>query len=122
MQAWLFRIAHNLVVDHLRSNSRRKISPLEDADFVAATDNPEAQVLQTLQREELMKVMETLTTAQREVVSLRFFGGLTSTETASVMKRSNGAVREMQSSALKAMRLVMGPRSQESVELEERRP
>ena len=126
IQAWLFRIAHNLAVDHLRSNSHRKSSPLEDADFVAATDNPEAEVLQTLQREELMKVMETLTPGQREIVSLRFFGGLTSTEAAAVMKRSSGAVRELQSSALKAMRRVMDSKNQGSVEVsleaEERRP
>lgn len=122
MQAWLFRIAHNLAVDHLRSNSRRKISPLEDADFVAAPDNPEAEVLQTLQREELMQVMETLTPGQREIVALRFFGGLTSTEAAVVMKRSSGAVRELQSSALKAMRRVMDSKNQGSVEAEERQP
>ena len=31
MQAWLFRIAHNLVVDYLRKNSRRKATTLDES-------------------------------------------------------------------------------------------
>ena len=122
MQAWLFRIAHNLAVDHLRSNSRHKVAPLEDADNVASADNPEAEALQTIQREELLQAMESLTPGQREIVSLRFFGGLTSAEAAAVMKRSDGAVRELQSSALKSLRRILGPQGQESFEVKEQRP
>ena len=45
--------------------------------------------------------MTHLTESQRQTIALRFFGGMTSAETAVIMNRSNGAVREMQSSALK---------------------
>ena len=114
MQAWLFRIAHNITVDYLRKNSKRKSSPLDEATSIAATDDPEAETLQTLQREELLQTMDSLTPAQQEVVTLRFFGGLTSAEVAQVMKRSNGAVRELQSSALKTLRYVLGPKHQQA--------
>jgi len=118
MQAWLFRIAHNLAVDHLRAMSLRKSAPIEEAAFVAARDNTESEVLQTLQREELLRAMDSLTPAQREVVSLRFFGGLTSAETAEVVHRSNGAVRELQSSALKTLRSIMSAQRSRDLESE----
>ena len=120
MQAWLFRIAHNLAVDYLRRASRRKTTPLEEAISVAADDDPEREALQTLQREELLEAMDSMTPAQREVVSLRFFGELTSAEVAVVMKRSSGAVRELQSSALKALRRILGTKRSGSLEVEER--
>ena len=107
MQAWLFRIAHNLVVDYLRKHTRRKLAPLEAAAEVASSDSPEKDVLLTFERQELLEAMERLTPAQREVVSLRFFADLSCEETAQVVKRSNGAVRELQSSALKSLRRVL---------------
>ena len=120
MQAWLFRIAHNITVDYLRRNSRRKTAPLEEATSIPAPDDPQADVLQTLHREELLKVMDSLTPAQREVVNLRFFGGLSSAEVAEVMKCSNGAVRELQSSALKALRRTLGASQPTTLETEGR--
>ena len=120
MQAWLFRIAHNLAVDYLRRSSRRKTLPLDEAASVATADDPETETVQILQREELLEAMDSLTPAQREVVSLRFFGGLTSAEVAQIVKRTNGAVRELQSSALKALRRILGAKRSGSLEIEER--
>lgn len=104
VQAWLYRIAHNLVVDHLRRNSRRKTAPLDEAQHVADSHNPEREVMHSLDREELLEALGELTEAQRETIALRFFGGMSSAEAAVIMKRSNGAVRELQSSALKRLR------------------
>lgn len=120
MEAWLFRIAHNLTVDYLRRSARRKSLPLDEASSIAAADDTEREALQTLQREELLQAMDSLTPAQREVVALRFFGGLTSAEVAQVMKRSNGAVRELQSSALKSLRRILGTSHAKPLEVEER--
>ena len=118
IQAWLFRIAHNLTVDYLRRNSHRKTSPLEEASYIASSDNTEGEALKTFQREELLQAMDSLTTAQREVVTLRFFAGLTSAEVAQVVKRTNGAVRELQSSALKTLRRILNPSRMASLEVE----
>ena len=113
-----FRIAHNLVVDYLRKNSRRKATTLDEALDIASSDSPENETLLTLQREEIMAAMESLTPAQREVVALRFFGGLTSKEVANVVKRSHGAVRELQSSAMKALRILLNAQPAPSIEVE----
>ncbi|MBI4199694.1 MAG: sigma-70 family RNA polymerase sigma factor [Chloroflexi bacterium] len=108
MEAWLFRIAHNLVVDHLRRNAHRRTVPVEEASTVASAEDPVREALRTLDREELLRAMGSLTEGQREVVMLRFFGELTSAEAGAVMKRGDGAVRELQSSALKKLRRVLG--------------
>ncbi len=122
IQAWLFRIAHNLVVDYLRRSSRRKTTDLQEAQEIASTDDPEQEVLRTLQKEEVLLAMGSLTPAQREVVALRFFGGLSSAEVAEIMKRNNGAVRELQSTALKALRRIMSAVPATNVEVEGQRP
>ncbi|MBN1856178.1 MAG: RNA polymerase subunit sigma-70, partial [Dehalococcoidia bacterium] len=48
--------------------------------------------------------MDRLTPDQKEVVSLRFFAGLSAKETAEVMHKGHGAVREMQRAALERLR------------------
>lgn len=115
IQAWLFRIAHNMTVDYLRKHSGKRASPIEAADHVASGDDPEASVLLAIERQELLAAMEGLTEAQREVITLRFFASLSCEETAQVMKRSNGAVRELQSSGLKGLRRIMAAKQGKAV-------
>ncbi len=119
IQAWLFRIAHNMTVDYLRKYSGKRPAPIEAAEHVAAADNPEEMALMAIERQELLECMEGLTAAQREVISLRFFSGLSSQETAQVVKRSNGAVRELQSSGLKSLRRILAARQAQRVGVQE---
>lgn len=106
MQAWLFRIAHNLVVDYLRKVSKRSTVSIE---YVEVTDDndPEDTALLNLEVEGVRKAMENLTEDQQEVIQLRFFGGLPSKEVASIMKKSDGAIREMQRAALSRLRQLL---------------
>ena len=48
-----------------------------------------------------------LTQEQREVLGLRFFGGLSSKEVGSILKKSDGAVREMQRAAIEKLRRLL---------------
>ncbi len=52
--------------------------------------------------------MKQLTAEQREVINLRFFGGLTSKETGGLLGKSDGAVREMQRAAIEKLRGIIG--------------
>ena len=106
MQAWLFKIAHNLVVDHLRKVTRRKTVPIETAEIMDEAD-PEATAEMNIELERVTMAMQGLTEEQREVVILRFFGGLTSREVGSLLNKSNGAVREMQRAALEKLRQML---------------
>ena len=51
--------------------------------------------------------MKELTEEQREVVKLRFFGGLTSREVGSLLGKNDGAIREMQRAALEKLRQLL---------------
>ena len=103
MQAWLFRIARNLVVDHLRKVAKRKTVSIDTVEIASDID-PVTAVEKSMEIERLTKAMEQLTQQQREVLRLRFFGELTSKETGSILKKSDGAVREMQRAALEKLR------------------
>jgi RNA polymerase sigma-70 factor (ECF subfamily) len=103
-QAWLFRVAHNLVIDHYRKSARRQSVPIDGVMVLPASSNTAAEVEQSLTMETVYAAMESLHPAQQEVVSLRFMGGLSSEETGGIMGRTNGAVRELQRTAIKALR------------------
>lgn len=103
MSAWLFRIAHNLVVDFLRKKSKEHSVTLEGIDLPSET-NPETSAESLFEIERVKQAMKTLSPAQQEVIRLRFMAELSSKEAASVMGKSDGAVREMQSSAISRLR------------------
>ena len=108
MQAWLFKIAHNMVVDHLRKISKIKTVPIDTIEIQDNIDPAKtAQINITM--ESVRKATDKLTGDQREVLRLRFFGGLSSREVAQTMQKTDGSVREMQSSALEKLRQLMGP-------------
>ena len=106
MQAWLFRIAHNLVVDYLRKMSKQKTVDI-DSVTIESDKGPEAIAEVNIEFERVKKSMGQLTRDQREVLSLRFLGELTSKETASIMGKSDGAVREMQRAATLKLRKIL---------------
>ncbi len=100
--AWLFRIAHNQVVDHLR---RRKHTTVPLDESLASNDNnPQLVVEQKLDIEQLLLATKQLTEAQREVISLRFAGELPIAQVAKTMGKSLGAIKALQHSAIVALR------------------
>ncbi len=58
-------------------------------------------------KDQVAKVMEQLTREQREVIGLRFFGGLTSKEVGGILNKSDGAVREMQRATIEKLRRLL---------------
>lgn len=107
MQGWLFRIAHNLTVDYLRKMNKRRTVPI-DSVVLQGNDNPANTAEKNIEFERVTKAMKKLTTEQREVINLRFFGGLNSKEVGGVLGKSDGAVREMQRAAIEKLRGIMG--------------
>jgi len=104
MGAWLFKIAHNLVVDYHRRRSQRQTVDLEKVE-IQADNNPAMEAEMTLEMERVRQAMTNLTEEQREILRLRFYGGLSSAEVGAMMGKSDGAVREAQSAALKKLRM-----------------
>jgi RNA polymerase sigma-70 factor (ECF subfamily) len=106
-QWWLFRIAHNLTVDHLRKTNKHEPAPA-DSVIILGKDDPADAAEKTIEYERLIEAMKQLTVEQREVISLRFLWGLTSKEVGGVLGKRDGAVREMQRAALERLRGIMG--------------
>jgi len=104
--AWLFRIAHNQVVDYLRKKTRQPTAPLDDMP-VTADSNPQQMVEDRLDTEQLTSATKKLTRAQQEVISLRFASELPIAEVAEIMGKSPGAVKALQHSAIVTLRKIM---------------
>ncbi len=100
--AWLFRIAHNQVVDYFRSKKRTTV-PLDES-LASNDNNPQLVTEQRLDIEQLLLATQQLTEAQREVISLRFAGELSIVQVAKAMGKSQGAVKALQHSAIVALR------------------
>lgn len=103
LMAWLYRIAHNQAVNWGKTRSRRRENSLEDLS-IRSSDDPEREALDRASFAEAEREMEQLTPLQRQVLSLRFAGELSIAETGKIMKRSQGAVKFLQYSALQALR------------------
>ena len=101
--AWLFRIAHNQVVDYLRRKTKRATIPLDES-LVASDYDPQLIAGQKLDIERLHSATGKLTPAQREAISLRFAGELSIAQVAKFMGKSEGAVKALQHSAIVALR------------------
>jgi len=106
MQAWLFRIAHNVLVDRLRKRGKTATVPIDSVTIVAGED-PAAIAAKNIEMERVNEAMQKLTPEQREVVRLRFFGGLSSKEVGAILRKSDGAVREMQRAAIVKLRGIL---------------
>ena len=103
--SWLYRIAHNQIVDYLRKKSRHASVPLDESITKADADgDPKHITERKMEIEELVVATKKLTTAQQEVISLRFAGELSIAEVAGVMGKSEGAIKALQHSAIVALR------------------
>ncbi len=110
--AWLFRIAHNQIVDCLRRRSRRPQAPLDvrlrDETPVA---DPEEQFDRLAEREELLAALAKLTELQRRVIELRFAAELPNAEVARILGRTEGAVKALQHAAIEALQRHLRPKT-----------
>ena len=106
--AWLYRIAHNHLVDYLRSLPRTAAHSL---DLVA--EMPErhttSEYTQVLDRQALEPALARLTPEQRQAIELRFMSGMSVAEAAAGMGRSEEAVKKLQARALANLRRYLSP-------------
>ena len=108
--SWLYRIAHNQVVDYFRKKSKHATVPLDESLPIPAVDgDPKYTVERKIEMETVVMATKKLTQSQQEVISLRFASELSIAEVAGVMGKSEGAVKALQHSAIAALRKVLAP-------------
>ena len=98
--AWLFRIAHNLAMDHFRS--RRRWQPEEEVPEPPGEEEPSAELvaMKTIGRESMLKLIEGLSPEQQQVLTLKFVFNLPNAEVAAILDKTEGAIKSLQHRAL----------------------
>ena len=100
--AWLVTIARNLVADHYKAGRTRLEMATDDlSDHDTATPGPEDDVLAGLTNEALLGGLRRLAAEQQECLVLRFLQGMSIAETAGILQRSEGAVKQLQLRAVR---------------------
>jgi RNA polymerase sigma-70 factor (TIGR02952 family) len=103
--AWFITIARNLVADHVKSaRFRFEVTTADMRDADVSVEAPDELVLARQRDEQLVEAIRALRPDQAECVTLRFLQGLSVAETARVLGRSEGAVKQLQLRATRALR------------------
>jgi RNA polymerase sigma-70 factor (ECF subfamily) len=107
---WLYRIAHNLVIDHYRRNRRATFVEMDEAVPSRSSDgDPVRSVESSFDREHLRQALGSLTQEQVQVITLRFLEDLSIAEVANIMDKTEGAIKALQYRAVLSLRRVMQP-------------
>ena len=102
--AWFITIARNLITDNAKSaRFRMEVTTADMLDADRRVDAPDQEVLDRLRDQRLLEAVKGLKPEQAECVVLRFLQGLTLAETAKVLGKSEGAVKQLQLRAVRAL-------------------
>lgn len=104
--AWLYTVAHNLLVGHYRKNNQQPEKNLP-ATLPDGSAGPEARTEAHLWREGLQMALHQLTEEQQQVIILKFVQDYSNAEIAAVLGKTEGAVKSMQHRALAALHRIL---------------
>ncbi len=107
-RSWLYRIAHNLVVDHYRHASKVMQVSLDKApNLPQRGDSLMDTVEKKLDMEAVEIALHSLTEEQAQVIVLRFMEGYNIAEVSEIMEKTEGAVKALQYRAVRALQQLM---------------
>ena len=101
--AWLFRIAHNLAMDHFRA--RRRWQPEEEVPEPHGSEEPSAELaaMQSIGRQSMMQMIEKLSPEQQQVLTLKFVFNFPNADVAKILDKTEGAIKSLQHRALASL-------------------
>ncbi len=105
--AWLYRIAATQVADHYRHNRRTAVEPISEEQPTDDTD-PLGKAAKKEEQEQLRRALAALPEDYQTLLIMRFMQQLPHSEVASVLKKSEAAIRVMQHRALQALAKELG--------------
>ncbi len=106
LSAWLYRVAHNLIVDYYRRESIRDTVEIDENTSVA-TLPIEVTAIQHEEATLIQQAFHSLPSLQQQVINLRFGEGLSLQEVAHITERTVGAVKALQHRAIEALRKML---------------
>jgi RNA polymerase sigma-70 factor (ECF subfamily) len=106
--SWLYRIAHNAVVDYYRT--RRDEKPLDAIAFTLADESlgPEETLIKKRDVSRLLEAVAQLSEEKQRLIILRFVDGMSHAHVAQILGKSEGACRVIQHRALAALSETLG--------------
>lgn len=108
--AWLYRIAHNLVANWHRDNSRRKEVPLEEqTELRNKPEIPEREIEDRQEIEFLLKTIHRLSHDRQMVLILKYVEDLSNKEIGDIMRKSEGAIKSLYHRTLLELREYLEP-------------
>jgi RNA polymerase sigma-70 factor (ECF subfamily) len=105
LQAYLYRVAHNWIVDHYRQEPKEPVELTEEHRDEYA--NPEADTSRHLRQEGLRMALRKLTPDQLQVIALKYLDGWKNEEIARSLKKPVGAVKSLQHRALATLQRIL---------------
>lgn len=103
--AWLYRIAHNLTANWYRDTRRRKEVSLEEhVDLPHLADLPEREMERIQEKELLMKALHRLPSDRQQLILLKFLEDLSNGEIATIMGKTEGAIKSLYHRSLVSLR------------------
>ncbi len=106
LQAYLYRIAHNLISDHYRREPPPPLQ-LEEDRYPEDRSQPDRIVEEIEQTTRMRAALRLLTDEQRQVIMLRFLEGWSTIEVARGLGKTRGAVRAQQHRALASLERIL---------------
>ena len=98
--AWLFRIAHNLAMDHFRASKRWQPEEEVPEPEGATESSAEDEALESIGRRSMLELIEDLSHEQKQVLTLKFVFNFSNGEAAAILGKTEGAVKSLQHRAL----------------------
>jgi RNA polymerase sigma-70 factor (ECF subfamily) len=98
--AWLFRIAHNLAMDHFRATKRWQPEEEVPEPEPDESTSAEAGALESIGRKSMLELIEELSPEQQQVLTLKFVFNFANAEAATILGKTEGAIKSLQHRAL----------------------
>src|SRR3954452_9740678 len=112
--AWLFRIAHNLALDHFRAGRRWQPEDEVPEPEPDESTSAEAGALEAIGRKSMLELIEDLSPEQQQVLTLKFVFNFANAEAATILGKTEGAIKSLQHRALVSLQKQLEKREQEN--------
>jgi RNA polymerase sigma-70 factor, ECF subfamily len=106
--AWLFRIAHNLSIDHFRAGRRVQPEETVPEPIGAEQESAEHEAMHSIGRQSMLELIRNLSDEQQQVLTLKFVFNFSNGEVAMVLGKTEGAVKSLQHRALASLQKQVG--------------
>jgi RNA polymerase sigma-70 factor (ECF subfamily) len=101
--AWLFRIAHNVAMDHFRASRRVQLEEEVPEPEDSVQSSAEEEAMQSIGRASMFELIEKLSPDQQQVLTLKFVFNFSNAEVGAILGKTEGAIKSLQHRALASL-------------------